>query len=319
MEAYPKTSIVSLNGRLSLDGIRLVNERGENVVLRGISTHGIAWNPKTYHEESIRTLVEQWGITLFRIAVYTHEWGGYCTGQWKSKEEYREVVDRLVDVCGGLGIYCIVDWHVLNEGSGDPNFTLEDSKEFWHHMSQRHQGKPHVLFEICNEPNGDDVTWEVVKSYAEEIIPIIRNIDPERLIICGTPTWSQDVDIAARNPLLYDNVIYSLHFYAGTHGVELRNRAEQAMKEGLPVMVSEFGLSRADGNGGVYKKECDTWLEWMEINKLSWVNWSFCDVDESSAALLPGAAEKGDWNCCSPSGVWLKSCLRRLNAIFISL
>jgi endoglucanase len=73
MEAYPKTSIVSLNGRLSLDGIRLVNERGENVVLRGISTHGIAWNPKSYHEESIRTLVEEWGITLFRIAVYTHE------------------------------------------------------------------------------------------------------------------------------------------------------------------------------------------------------------------------------------------------------
>lgn len=134
-------------------------------------------------------------------------------------------------------------------------------------MSQKHQGKAHVLFEICNEPNGNDVTWEVVKRYAEEIIPIIRSNDPERLIICGTPTWSQDVDIAARNPLLYDNVIYSLHFYAGTHGKELRSRAEQAMRKGLPVMVSEFGLSRADGDGGVFLRSVmNGWSGWKLIN-----------------------------------------------------
>ena len=299
-------TIVERNGKLRVEDGQLVNEAGEVVQLRGMSTHGLAWNPNTYNEESLRTLVDDWGITLFRIAVYTHEWGGYCTEQWKSKEAYNDEIDKLVQLCGKLGIYCIIDWHILNEGSGDPNFTLEDAKIFWKEISKRYSHTQHVLYEICNEPNGANVDWAVVKRYAEQIIPVIRQNDPSTVIICGTPTWSQDVDKAVLAPLSYGNLMYALHFYAGTHGAELRQRADKALQQGLPIFVTEFGLSRADGNGGVFVEACDEWMKWTDAHHLSWANWSFSDIDESSAALQHGAVAKRDWNRVSASGEYVK-------------
>lgn len=309
---YPENSPVALNGKLKVEYGKMVNECGYPTQLRGMSTHGLAWNKNTYNESSIKTLVEDWNISLFRIAVYTHEWGGYSTNQWKSKDEYHVLIDELVDLCEKYGIYCIIDWHVLNQGSGDPNYTLEDAKYFWEYMSKTHSGKNHVLYEICNEPNGN-VDWDDVKEYANIIIPLIRENDPNTIIICGSPTWSQDVDIAAQSPLKYDNLMYTLHFYSGTHGSYLRSKAEVALKKGLAIFVTEFGTSRADGNGGVYTKECDVWFDWMEKNCISWANWSFCDKNETSAALKPGSADQQNWNNVSESGEYIKTKLLEEN------
>ena len=188
------------NGRLRVRDGKLVNKNGTPIQLRGMSTHGLAWNPDTYNEDSLKTLVTDWHISVFRIAVYTHEWGGYCTDEWKSKDEYHKTIDELIAICKKLGIYCIIDWHILNEGSGNPNITIEDARRFWTYMAAKHKNDTHILYEICNEPNGKDVGWSEVKKYTDDIIPLIRSIDPETVIICGTPTWSQDVDEAAENP-----------------------------------------------------------------------------------------------------------------------
>ncbi len=304
-------SIVEKNGKLRVEGGKLVNEAGEIIQLRGMSTHGMAWNTNTYNEQSLRVLVDDWGITLFRIAVYTHEWGGYCTEQWKTKDEYDEEIDKLVCMCGKLGIYCIVDWHILNEGSGDPNYTLLDAKNFWRKISKRYSNSKYVMYEICNEPNGPTVDWATVKQYAESVISEIRQNDPLTVIICGTPTWSQDVDEAAFSPLPYKNLMYALHFYAGTHGEALRQKADKALQQGLPIFVTEFGLSQADGNGGVFAEACDEWMKWMDTHHLSWANWSYSDVDESSAALQHGAVKSRDWSRVSEGGKYIREKLRR--------
>ncbi len=304
-------SIVEKNGKLRVEGGKLVNEAGDIIQLRGMSTHGMAWNTNTYNEQSLRVLVDDWGITLFRIAVYTHEWGGYCTEQWKTKDEYDEEIDKLVCMCGKLGIYCIVDWHILNEGSGDPNYTLLDAKNFWRKISKRYSNSKHVMYEICNEPNGPTVDWATVKQYAESVISEIRQNDPLTVIICGTPTWSQDVDEAALSPLPYKNLMYALHFYAGTHGEALRQKADKALQQGLPIFVTEFGLSQADGNGGVFTEVCDEWMKWMDTHHLSWANWSYSDVDESSAALQHGAVKSRDWSRVSEGGKYIREKLRR--------
>ena len=309
---YPVGSPVYYNGKLSVKGNQMVNECGKPVQLKGMSSHGLAWFPNCYTEESLTALVNDWHIDIFRLAIYTHEWGGYCmTGgqQWKSKDDYNAFIDNLVDICGKLGIYCIIDWHVLNGGSGDPNYTLDDAIPFWEYMSAKHKDDKHVLYEICNEPNGDRVTWAVVKKYADAVIPVIRENDPDKIIICGSPTWSQDVDIAARRPLEFKNVMYTLHFYSGTHTQYLRDKAQTALDNGLAIFVTEFGTTLASGDGGVYLDECNTWMEWMAERKISWVNWSFADKSESSAALLPGASSQKNWNMVSESGQYIKDLL----------
>ena len=303
---YPEGSPVYYNGKLSVQGTQMVSECGKPVQLRGMSSHGLAWFPKCYTEASLTALVKDWNIDIFRLAIYTHEWGGYTTNQWKNKDDYNAYIDNMVDICAKLGIYCIIDWHVLNDGSGDPNYTLDDAIPFWDYMSAKHKDDKHVLYEICNEPNGFDVKWADVKEYAEAVIPVIRKNDPDKIIICGTPTWSQDVDLAAQDPLSYDNVMYTLHFYSGTHTQYLRDKAQVAINKGLALFVTEFGTTQASGDGGVYFDECNTWMDWMDARKISWVNWSFADKPESSAALKPGASNSGDWNMVSESGQYIK-------------
>lgn len=304
---YPVGSPVFLNGKLSVKGSQMVNECGNPVQLRGMSSHGLAWFPNCYKEEGIKTLVEDWGIDIFRLAIYTHEWGGYTTNQWKSKDAYNAYIDEMVELCGKYGIYCMIDWHVLNQGSGDPNNTLDDALPFWDYMSKKHKDAKHVLYEICNEPNGSSVTWNVVKQYAEKVIPVIRANDPNTIIICGTPTWSQDVDLAAQNPLSGNNLMYTLHFYSGTHFQYLRDKGDAALSKGLALFVTEFGASKADGNGGVFLQECDLWMDWMKQRKISWCNWSIAGKAETSNALNGGACDKGDWNNTSESGTYIKA------------
>ena len=312
VRTYPVGSPVYLNGKLSVQGTQMVNECGNPVQLKGMSSHGLAWFSRCYTEESLTTLVNDWHIDIFRLAVYTHENGGYCktdTTQWKSKEDYNVYIDSLVDICGKLGIYCIIDWHVLNEGSGNPKNTLDDAIPFWDYMSAKHRDDKHVLYEICNEPNGFMVRWSHVKEYADQVIPVIRANDPDKIVICGTPMWSQDVDYASQDPLSYDNVMYTLHFYSGDHTQSLRDKAQTALNNGAAIFVTEFGTTKASGTGGVFLDECDRWMEWMNERKISWVNWSFADKNESSAALQPGASRSKNWNMVSESGQYIKQLL----------
>ncbi|GAL85233.1 hypothetical protein MYP_2462 [Sporocytophaga myxococcoides] len=243
-------------------------------------------------------LANNWGIDIFRLAMYVRE-EGYITdpSYWKT------YIDTWVDECEKRGIYCMIDWHVLTPG--DPNANLNEAKDFWAYMATKHGGKKHVLFEICNEPNG--VSWSTVKTYANAVIPVIRAIDPSTIIIVGTPNWSQDVDIAANDPLNYNNLMYSLHFYSGTHGASLRQKGDAAIAKGKALFVTECGSSDASGNGGPYLSEFDNWISWMNSKKISWINWSYCDKAEASAALKPGACDADAWNDLSTSGAYMKT------------
>ncbi len=59
---------ISICSTLSVKGNQLVNEKGETVQLKGISTHGIAWFPEYINEQCFKELKQQWGIDVIRIA-----------------------------------------------------------------------------------------------------------------------------------------------------------------------------------------------------------------------------------------------------------
>lgn len=276
---------VSENGELRVIGTQLCNEAGEPILLRGMSSHGIAWFPQFAGEASIAETAK-WGANVYRAAMYTSEYGGYLTNP-----SVKSTVIDAVDAAIRNDMYVIIDWHILSDG--DPKAHQAESIAFFTEMANRYKGNPAVIYEICNEPNGG-VTWAgSVKPYAEAVIGAIRAIDPAAVVLVGTPTWSQDVDVAARDPLGFENVMYTLHFYAGTHGASLLQKLDTALSLGAPVFVSEWGTSRADGSNGVYLDASADWLDALEQRGISWVNWSLCDKDESSAALLPGAPVSG--------------------------
>ena len=276
---------MSQHRKLHVSGTSLQNENGEKVLLRGMSSHGLQWYPHFARKASI-VATKASGANVFRIAMYTDE-GGYLTDKCIVED-----VKRAVDETLALDMYAIIDWHIMYDN--DPLEHANEAIDFFDHISRLYAAEPGVIYEICNEPNGELVTWaDSVKPYAEQVIPVIRKNVPDAVILVGCPTWSQDVDICAADPLKFDNIMYTLHFYAGTHGDELREKCKKALHMGAPVFVSEWGTSAADGNGGVFVRESDIWLDFLAENELSWCNWSLADRDETSAALQPGAPPEG--------------------------
>jgi endoglucanase len=252
-----------------------------------MSTHGIQWFPQYASAESIKATADA-GANLFRIAMYTAE-NGYI-----SDKNIKNTVINAADAAISNDMYVIIDWHILSDGN--PQTYKSEAKQFFTEMAERYADSPAVLYEICNEPNGN-VSWKNdIKPYAEEMIQTIRAIDSDAIILVGSSTWSQDLDKAAESPISASNIMYTCHFYAGTHTQWLRDRITAAMKAGLPVFISEWGTSDASGNGGVYLDEAQKWIDFMNQNNISWANWSLCDKNESSAALISGASPSGGWS-----------------------
>jgi len=300
---YGSRNGLSYHGALKVSGARLTGRTGEKAVLRGMSSHGMQWYPRFASVESIRRTKEA-GANVFRIAMYTGE-GGYL-----SNPSVKRDVINAADAALSLDMYAIIDWHILSDN--DPLANVESAEAFFEEISLLYANNPGIIYEICNEPNGAEVTWaKSVKPYAERIIPVIRKNSPEAVILVGNPTWSQDVDICAADPLGFENIMYTLHFYAGTHGAELRGKCEKALDAGAAVFVSEWGTSAADGSGGTFLKQSDEWMDFLDRHDLSWCNWSLCDKNESSAALLPGAPENWTREHLSGSGRYV---LGRLGA-----
>lgn len=297
----PSGTPVSAHGALSVKGTQLVDKNGNAFQLKGVSTHGLQWFPQYVNKAAFTSLRDEWGCNVVRLALYTYE-NGYCSGG--NKTELKQLVNDGVSYATELGMYVIIDWHILNER--DPNTYKSEAVAFFDEMSEKYASYDNVIYEICNEPNG--VSWGQVKSYANEVIAAIRANDKDAIIIVGTPTWSQDVDQAAASPITgCSNIMYALHFYADTHTDWLRNRMVSAINAGLPVFVSEYGICDASGNGACNISQANSWIQTMDQYGVSYVCWNLANKNESSSLISSGVSKKSGWSYdeLSTEGKWL--------------
>lgn len=296
------------HGRLSVKGTDIVDKNGDKYQLKGLSTHGLSWFPDYVNKDAFQTFRDDWGANLIRLAMYTYENGGYCSDG--NKEYLKGLVDDGVQAATELGMYVIVDWHVLQDQN--PNTYKEEAKAYFEEMSSKYKNYDNVIYEICNEPNGG-VSWAEVKAYAEEVIPIIRKNAPDAIIIVGTPTWSQDVDIAAQNPITgYDNIMYAIHFYAATHTDNIRSKARTALSGGLPIFVSEFSICDASGNGAIDYGQAEQWFDLIGEYNLSYAAWNISNKDETSSLIKSSCTKTSGWTVddLSETGVWIRKKIR---------
>lgn len=296
-------------GKLSVKGTQLVDENGEAIQLRGLSTHGLAWFPQYVNEELFEEFREEWKANVIRLAMYTAESGGYCADG--DREALKNLVRSGVEYAVNQDLYVIVDWHILSDNN--PNMHKEEAIEFFDQMTKEFADYDNVIYEICNEPNGG-TSWSEIKSYAEEVIPVIRANAPDAVILVGTPNWSQYVNEAAADPITgYDNIMYTLHFYAATHTDDLRNTMTAAIDAGLPVFVSEYGICDASGNGGIDEAQADAWVQIMDQYQVSYVAWNISNKNETSALFNSGVEKTSgfSWEDLSESGRWQYQLLTR--------
>ncbi len=297
----------SPSGRLHVSGTQLVDESGSPIQLRGVSTHGIAWFPQYVNYESFKTLRDDWGANVVRLAMYTAEYGGYCSGG--DQNALKQLIDNGVSYATELGLYVIIDWHVLNDRN--PNTYKSAAIDFFSEMSAKYSGHTNVIYEICNEPIDSDWNSQI-KPYAQDVIAAIRKNDSSALILVGTNTWSQDVDAVVGSRLDDSNVMYVQHFYAAMHQDNIRNKLIYALDNGIPVFVSECGICDASGNGGINYDSANTWLNLLNSRGVSFLAWSLSNKAESASLIQSWCSKTSGWteDELTDSGKWFRQAIK---------
>ena len=290
------------HGALHVDGLQVKDKYNQPFTLRGASTHGMHWGDgETFlNKTAFQNLRDEWGVNMVRLVSYVTQ-GGYTDGaKDKLDEHIREGVSNLTD----LGMYAIIDWHVHAE---NPNDKKSEAIQFFDTYSKKYKDRSNIIYEICNEPTG--TPWDQIRPYAVDVIKTIRANDQDAIIVVGTNNWSQDVDEVATNGGKIDvqNVMYTIHFYSGSHGESLREKVRTALKAGTPVFCTEFGVCDASGNGGFDLEEADRWIDFFEENGISYCCWSLSKKNESASMLSPECSKVNGFTNedLGGTGAWL--------------
>lgn len=281
---------VDRHGALHVAEGKLRDVGGEPVQLRGVSSMWLNWETDGYAENAtgLRWMRNNWGLTVIRASMGIEPDGAYLSEPEQALRQVQTIVDNAI----AAGVYVIIDWHDHNAHENQA-----EAVEFFRDMATRYGDTPNVLYEPFNEPL--QVSWSgIVKPYHEAVVAAIRQVDPDNVIILGTPSWSQHVHRAAADPVEGENIMYALHFYSCTHGEQFRNYGEQALARGAALFVTEWGATHADGglDGLLCLDEATRWHEWMNEHDIGWAAWKLDNCSPDSSCLLGGNASlQGGW------------------------
>ncbi len=272
----------STDGQLKVDGVYLVNEAGEHVTIRGVSTHGITWYPDYINGSLFNQMSEEWGADFIRLPMYTTEY-------LKDKEYNLEMLRKGINLALENDMYVLVDWHILDDCN--PLTNADEAEKFFEMISSEYAGNPGIIYEICNEPNGS-TTWDDITQYSNRIIPVIRKNSPDSVIIVGTADYDRELSAPAASPLQFENIMYSFHFYTASHYEDMYNTLNLSRNEELPVFISECGISEADGDGKIDYDNAVKWFTFLHDEKISYVVWNLSNKNESSSFIKATSGEK---------------------------
>jgi len=302
-DAAPPINPVTMHGKLKVVGTLLQDEHGQPVQLKGVSSQWLNYESKTFPESkaALQWARDNWKLSVIRAAMGVDANGGYLgtTASNANPTAMLAKVQTIVQNAIDLGIYVIVDWHTSNAVTSSGGSQAQQASDFFTMIAQTYGDTPNVIYEDYNEPN--KVTWAQIKPYHQAVVTAIRAVDPDNVIILGTPTYSQDVDIAAADPVDGTNLMYTLHFYACTHKQSLRDKGTKALAMGLPLFITEFGITPADGgvvrSGDPYvcEDEGNNWFAWMKQNNISGASWKLDQCTDTSCILTAAAPVDGPW------------------------
>lgn len=296
---------------------QLMDAEGHSVALRGMSSHGLGWYPRYINAAAMQTL-KAYGANVIRFALYSETRAGYLEEPYSLDMLYIGIENAIAE-----DLYVIVDWHIL--GDGNPLIHADAAEAFFSQISQRYAGVPNVLYEICNEPNGD-TTWEDITEYANRIIPVIRENAPDAVILVGTPKYSTQIQEAMASPLPYENLMYSYHKYVDVSPGGKESSLywlEKAIEAGFPVFVTEWGITYGEDFPDEKEEKAQLLRQYQNLdmenaqefvgflnsNGISWCGWALSNSVEIHAAIR--------WDCDKLHG-WMQEDLTPGGALMFS-
>jgi endoglucanase len=287
--AVPAADAVPLP-EIRVEGNRFVDARGETIIFRGLNTSDPdklekagRWN-RRYFEE-----MAAWGANIARFPVHPTAWRS------RGPEAYMQLLDQGIAWAGELGIYVIIDWHVIgNLRSGlfqNPMYetTFRETLEFWGIMANRYKDNSTVaFFELYNEPTTGGgrfgtCTWAQWREMLEEMIVVVRAYGSRAIPLVGGFNWAYDLTDVATDPVRAEGVAYVSHPYPMKRDKpwEPQWTADWGfVAEKYPLMLTEIGFCGPDDPGAhipVISDESygDAITKYCDERGISWVVWVF--------------------------------------------
>ena len=296
------------------NALTIVDKDGYPYQLHGASTHGLGFDVgyTFVNKSAFQSVRDEFGVNTIRLAAYPRQYGGYTTST-QAAAAMDTYIQNGVKYATELGMYVIVDWHVHEY---NPNETKTEALEFFRKYATMYKDYDNVIFEICNEPTGtnwyNNGAGNDIYTYADSVIRLIRSCGSDALIICGTNTWSQDVEDVAKKPINDNRTLYAFHYYSGTHGESYMTKVENAINAGTPIYISEYGICAASGDGGYDTNMADKWMALCDKYNLSLNCWSLSNKAESASYFNPGSSTTGGWTAAdlTTTGKWLVNTYR---------
>ena len=294
-------SIVENEGTLSVSGTKIVNSEGEEVVLKGMSTFGIQNCEGFFTEEVVKTLAEDWGCDVLRIALTGDK---DIEGYLKDPDKYFDMVCKICDLCIDQGIYVIVDWNVAYYE--DAEETKEACVDFFTRLSAIYSDSPNLIYEVNNYPlfyeepdeDADEVPneWEdMIKPFATDVINAVRENNPDCIVIVGVPNNGLDINAVSESWLEFENIIYGCRVFSGSNKQEMRDNISLLLDEEACVFITEWSFCTEYLKGGIFRNESEKWALFLEANGISWCSVGIgSDIDNDTNALLLNAENYTD-------------------------
>lgn len=213
-------------------------------------------------------------------------------------------VAGIVDSALALGLVVQLDCHHYDALIANPEAERERFLAIWRQIAFDQQDAPgQLIFEPLNEPHGDSWRGDVLTRLQADVISVIRETNPRRLIVLGPGNW-QNID-ALRDWTMPRGAYLaaSVHYYephAFTHqGAEwlganaptfgrtwgtrediaaverhIAQAARWGMERGVTMQLGEFGVNRAlpVAQRALWTR---TVREACEAYSIGWCAWDF--------------------------------------------
>jgi|GEM_PF-1621090 len=301
-ESICQTSIdnyASNNGRLHVNGSNLYNENNEVFRLTGTSLEGNLVNlENVYSKESLNTL-KNWGSNVLRIFISGSSCPYYVEQCYLgNEEEYTNYLYNAIDNAIDNDMYVILNW---NPGSSDPNLTK--ASELFERVANHYPNSERIIYETWNEPNDSSMTWNTIRNYNNSVIPVIKNISPDAIVLASVP-YSVDIyDTISSSMLAFDNIMYTMHAYANSMPDTLISNLKKANDNNIPLFISEWGAVAADSDAP-YSEDRVFYAHSLEFARFLFnndISYTYYSSEPSLWSL--GFTKEGNWNEKLPNSV----------------
>lgn len=279
-------------------GNQFVDDQGNQVTFHGVAivdplilASGERPELGVWEEELFET-IHNWGADIVRLPIHPPNFRDI------GENRTLEILEQAVQWAEKSRLYIIIDFHGLGfppDGTNMVDWAATDEQEtieFWKCISGYFAGNRIVAFyELYNEPGREtsgrstSTDWLIWKTFCENVIDVIREKDPDKIILVGALNYGNNLYHARTNPVNRPNVGYTCHPYPGQSRWITWDDAFGRTAEEYPVILTEFGfenhqtedqlINEASFAGpGRYRDEL---MKYTENRGIGWVAWVFSD------------------------------------------